>query len=623
MATRDLSYLIDFNVEGAEDLKTAATDMENLATATNGVDETAKVDVELPDTAEIEDASTAIGDLGTDVETTATKAGGLSGAFGDMVGAIGLVTIASAGAELVMGKFQERQEKIATIEAFDDAQVKAFAEAIRQAGDDVTALVDALESTQRITGIDQLSGEVIDITNDLAAAGVTADEYFAAIENGQIRSGSFIQTLEDQGVAEDSLNRIRLASVDNQRNYDQANRDSAASLAVWSESQESANQALQNLLNQQDPMRGFTDEWDLLKESMADGSIDTTAAANALNTLSDELGLTTDQVLELAQADLNEAAEGALAFADALDSIDFQTTDIEGATTAFSAYTDGLFAAANEAERREAAFDALSASAENQSLTFSAATEAGRAQSDALEGVARVIDEDLAQAYDNANGSQADFIAAATQIGEDTLARLQTELGLTDGEVNTLRNTLGLTATDYEARFNLAGAEEARLQLDLLSGAIEGLPANIEQTVTQQILAGDFVEARDTVAQFYADNPVTLETEADTSGATDDLDSVVADPPTATIDTEADTIQAAADLLEAASEPRTALIVAVANNQAANAALESLTNAQRTATIDAKVGSVPTASDFLNRIPPIRVPIRLYWSTRIEGSRPR
>lgn len=623
MSTRDLTYLIDFNVEGAADLATASQNMEDLAEATNGVDETATVNVELPPAEDIE----AIGELGADggpIDRANDKAGGLTAKFGDMVGAIGLVNIATAGVDLVMGKFQERQEKLATIEAFDDAQVLAFAEAIRQAGDDVTNLVDALEGTQRITGIDMLSGEVVDITNDLANAGVTADEYYAVLAAGPEAIGPFIQGLEDAGVAESTRNNIQVVAIDNMKNLAAGTLDAAGSTAVFAESQQSANQALQDLLADRDQMGQFTDEWDLLKESMSDGSIDTTAAANALNTLKDELGLTTDQVLELAQADLDEAAAGALAFADALNSIDFQATAIEGATTAFSAYTDQLFAAANEAEAREAAFDALSAAAENQSLTFSAATEAGRAQSDALEAVARVIDEDLADAYANADGSQAAFVASATKLGDETLARLQTELGLTDAQVETLRNTLGLTAADYEARFNLAGAEEARLQLDLLGAAIAGLPANVEQTVTQQILAGDFVAARDTVAQYYADNPVPLSTETDTSEAEGAFRDFASEDRRAPIVADAETFQAASDLLDTADEPRSALIVAHARTAGAEIDLAAVANAPRTAYVDVATGSIdmPSNTQLRNQIGTIRVPVQLYYNSRIEGSRP-
>lgn len=630
MATRDLTLGVIFDVENSDDLATAAENMEKLADATSTVDETSSVELILPQAAEIDAVGTSLSELGVPggpVDTAKDKVGGLQSSFGQLVGAIGLVNIATAGADFIMDKFADQQERIATVDAFDDAQVLAFADAIRQAGDDVTALVDALEGTQRITGIVEQTGDILDITNDLANAGVTADEYFRVLDGGQESFDAFLSNLQEQGVGEEARNRIQLVGIDNLRNLEEGNLNAAASNEVFAESQQSANDALQALLTQQDPMSQFTEEWDTLRRGMRDGSIDTQTGADALNTLADGLNLTTEEVLKLAQADLDEAAAGALAFADALNSIEFDNTDIEGATSAFSAYTDQLFSAANEAERREAAFDALSASAEDQALTFNIASEAGRAQSDALEAVARVIDEDLAKAYDNANGSQAEFIAAATQIGDETLARLQTELGLTDAELDTLRNTLGLTATDYEARFNLAGAEEARLQLDLLSGAIEGLPTDIEQTVTQQILAGDFVAARDTVANFYAENPVSLPTEVDESGAESDIQSKVIDTAArkvAIIDTSADTAGADSELDLVSLEVRTATIGAEADTAAADSALDAVANADRTARIDVVTGSIdlPTDAQLRNMIGTVRVPVQAFWNTRIEGNRP-
>lgn len=257
-------------------------------------------------------------------------------------------------------------------------------------------------------------------------------------------------------------------------------------------------------------------------------------------------------------------------------------------------------------------------------MTFNVASEAGRAQQDALEGVARVIDEDLTAAYDNANGSQDAFIASATQIGTETLARLQTELGLTDAQVETLGTTLGLTAADYEARFELAGAAEAQLQLSLLQGAIEGLPPEVETRVNTLITQGDYVAARDEIAAFYAANPATVTTEVDPEGAQTGIAEITdADHPT-TITADADTITAAADLLDTASETRTAVIAASALTTAARLDLNAVANEERTAEIDIITGSInlPSAFELSNRIGTIRVPIQAFWNTRIEGNRP-
>lgn len=635
MATRDLSYLIDFNVEGSGELATAAEDMEKLADATTGIGEQDSLDFALPQAEEIDAVGTSLGELGVDggpMDKATEKAGGVSGAFQTMVGAIGLVQVGAEAADFVMGRITERLDFIAETEAWDAGRVQTYADALGEVTSDVEAIADVIrqladEPIQDTTGLFGLGGgvEIPNIAAALGAFGITAEEVLAVISGGAPELEAFEQRLDEVGASGSFGSQVMGVLAGEQQAAAEATATHTAENLFFAESQESANRALQELLTQRDPMSQFTDEWDLLKESMADGSIDTGAAAVALNTLSTGLGLTTEEVLKLAQADLDEAAVGALAFADALNSIDFEAAELEGATTAFAAYTDQLFAAGNEAERRESAFDALSAAAENQSLTFSAATEAGRAQSDALEGVARVLDEDLAEAYDNANGSQADFVAAATQIADQTLGRLQDELGLTDAQLQTVATALGLTEGDFIARYQLAGAEEARIQLGLLSGAIEGLPTDIEQTVTQQILAGDFVGARDTVANFYAENPVPLPTEADITGAEGDLADAVADPPTATIPTAADTAIASDDLLELVTAPRTATINVEAPAASAVDATLNAVAADRTATVDVRTGTVdvPTAGQIASRIGPVPVTLYGVWSTRIEGSRPR
>lgn len=636
MATRDLTYLINFDVEGAGELGTAASNMEDLAEATNGVSEDApSLALDLPDPADIDAVGTSLGDLGANdgpLVTAGDNASKLSGAFQSMIGAIGVVELASRGADIAIGAVKDQLDFIAATDAWSEEQVEGYRASVLELGVGLGAIEDHLTNiaSQEFNQAGGLFGLGSQETLENPAAsfgalGITISEVMAVIEGGEPELEAFRARLDEIGFG-GQVTGQQMAFLEQQQSaYHLGVTTGANELTFYTETQDSANRALQEMLSNRDPMSQFTSEWDLLKESMSDGSIDTTAAANALNTLSDELGLTTDQVLELAQADLDEVAAGTQAFADALNSIDFEAAELQGATTAFTEYTDQLFAAGNEAERREAAFDALAASAEEQALTFNIATEAGRAQQDALEGVARVIDEDLAQAYDEANGSQAAFVASATRLGDETLARLQTELNLTDEQVETLRNTLGLTEGDYEARFALAGAEEARIQLGLLGGAIEGLPDDVEVVVNQQILAGDFVGARDTVANYYADNPVPLSTEVDPAGAEEGLATVAEEAPTATITAEADTAAAATALLDEADRPRTAYIIADALVGIAQGELDDLTNADRTAFIDVATGSVslPSNSELASQIGTIRIPIQAYWTTRIEGNRPR
>ena len=78
---------------------------------------------------------------------------------------------------------------------------------------------------------------------------------------------------------------------------------------------------------------------------------------------------------------------------------------------------------------------------------------------------------------------------------------------------------LGLVPENMETIYNLAGTEEAKIKLDLLQTYIAGLPEDVQTTVTQQILLGDYVGAVATVQQHAANNPATMHIYADVSNA--------------------------------------------------------------------------------------------------------
>lgn len=651
----DLNYNINANVTGGEEVDALAEDMATIEAANDttvnvdatGISEAAEGLESISGT----DAPTRLGEVGSAASTAAVPVGGLGASFKELVAAIGVAQIAGAGVEFVIGKVRDRLDFIAQTKAWDAAQVEAYEQAVQDVGAGLDAVVEKLRESGEFTeifttGLASLGGGgELDVAGTLGHFGVTIDEVARAIEGGEGALGPFRDRLEEAGLRGALLDQVMGAVADETESYGQVAAAAADHATFFSESQRSANEALQGLLDERDPMRSFQSEWALLMESMSDGSIDTTAAANALNTLSDGLGLTTDQVLELAQAGLDEIAAGAREFANAVNSIDFQNADLEGATTAFAEFTTGLFAAQNQVQTQEEAFARLRAAADGVALTFDVTTEAGRAQQDALEGVAAVLDQQLAQAYDAAGGSQEAFVSSAITLGNETLARLQEELNLTDEQVGALAETLGLTATDYRARFELAGTAEAQLQLSLLQGAIEGLPAETEAQVNLQILEGDFVGARDTIVQFYKDNPVTteveptfntqkilatppepfpVEAELDTADADADMDAFTGEERTADVTAEAHVAQADLDLNAVADAERTAIITANAHVAQADLDIDAVANAERTAIIDVATGSVdvPTASQIARRIGTVRVPIQAYWVHRIEGSRP-
>lgn len=192
---------------------------------------------------------------------------------------------------------------------------------------------------------------------------------------------------------------------------------------------------------------------------------------------------------------------------------DWGKAALEGGLSGMQKYSTQMGALKDITAGYEAAMDNLVAAVGEGAVTFDVATEAGRRNRDALKEVAGALNVELAAAYDGANGNMDVFKDRATELGERTLRRLRDELGLDTDQVNALRVELGLTEGDYEARFKLAGAEEARMKIGLLQSSIDDLPTDVETRVNQRIINGDYVGALAEIEWYYAQNPANLPTD--------------------------------------------------------------------------------------------------------------
>jgi hypothetical protein len=324
---------------------------------------------------------------------------------------------------------------------------------------------------------------------------------------------------------------------------------------------------------------------------------------------------------------LEEAAAGADEYARAMNSVDWQAAELEGAATAMTTYSEALFASGNHAQDSADAYTKLADSLADSELQFDQATEAGFAQQDALEQLAGVVDQDLAKAFDTANGSFDAFASGAKSVASDIRGTLMNDLGLTVDQADEVLDALGLLDDkDIEARFELAGAEEARLKLGLLSSAIAGLPADIEREVTLAVAAGDYQTALKIVEDYYADNHpeviadvtadasqygdvvgaavrdaegniTVIPVDADPAEAEEEMEETADNPPEATIPADADTTEAARQLLDETTRQRQATIYAIAAITSAKIALDSL-KARRTAIIEAEAHTLAAETEL-------------------------
>ncbi len=104
--------------------------------------------------------------------------------------------------------------------------------------------------------------------------------------------------------------------------------------------------------------------------------------------------------------------------------------------------------------------------------------------------------------------------------------------------------------------------------------------------------------------------------------AFDEIDDLVDEERTAIIDTEAD-LSGITDIDNAVAESRTAVVDVDADISDYEREMLFVVR-RRTTTVDVETGSIdmPSNSELRNRIGTVRVPIQLYYNSRIEGSRP-
>lgn len=201
-----------------------------------------------------------------------------------------------------------------------------------------------------------------------------------------------------------------------------------------------------------------------------------------------------------------------------MSSSDWGRAELEGALTANQNYTTQLFALRDIASQTEAAVDTFGESIKDSdgkvdasTLTMDAHTDAGRRQIEAVKGIADSLNVQFAAAYEDADGNMQTFMTRADQISNDTLSRLQTEFGLSDEQVDGLRTTLGLTAKDWQARFEMSGTEDAQIKVGLLQGSIQSVTdKNWQAKIATLIAQGDYVGVVNEVQSYFNQHPATV-----------------------------------------------------------------------------------------------------------------
>jgi hypothetical protein len=436
--------------------------------------------------------------------------------FSSVLKSFGTVAVPLAGVSFAMKGISDHFADIAATKAFNTDQIDAFADSLKDGADGADAIAKSLEKVGKVEI--SLDGHTHDITARLGELGLTVDQFAFLVAGGKERINAWGEAMRDAGRGGDALTEVLGTAVQQSENYGRAIEQNALFTKVFGDSQKEAAEATEQAAaasKVQSEHMQFQAQ--MASERSAQVQSETRQYLAASQARREAEVENAEATLEWATA-VATALKGALAYNDALASMEFKTADINGAVTAMAKFNKQSFDLANIAQDVHESFAALGETLKKDTedgqkriaLTGDVATEAGRKQQDAIEGVARALELEFAAAYDKAGGSLHKFRDSAAEIGDATLGQLRDELGLTDDEVALLRDQLNLTEGDYTARFELSGTEEAITKIGLLQTSIDDLPDEKQVKVEQEIIAGDYVGALKIIQDYYDQNPATL-----------------------------------------------------------------------------------------------------------------
>lgn len=306
-------------------------------------------------------------------------------------------------------------------------------------------------------------------------------------------------------------------------------------------------------------------------------------AANAV-----QLAVNTEKVDQLVQRVRDTA--GLAQLGEAMSSTDWGRAALDGATQGMAAFTEQHNQLANRAQAvADAERNVVSVLGEvgKGAINFDVLSEKGAANQDAIEGLATALDTQLAQAFADAGGSFQSFNQSAQQIGDATLNRLASQMGLSASQVGQLKEQLGLLPSDIRTRYELSGDAEAAMRLQLLQGAMQNLPEEVQVRVQAAIARGDFSAALQAVQGQFESNPLKVNTALDTSEAVATVQAFTGQQRQVIAKVLADPAQAEQALGALTAKQRQILAKVIADPAQAEATLHSLSAQDRRAVVTA------------------------------------
>ena len=348
----------------------------------------------------------------------------------------------------------------------------------------------------------------------MEAAGLSIYDVGKAIEEGGSVTGEWQRKLSDAlktgKITEDQYNALSEAIF----TYGKDVRTARDNQEIFNVSAAEANEILGEIGTKREPLKSYTDQWKTLMDDMRDGTIDTEAAADAVNFLAEKLGLTRSEIIALG---LDEIDSTAIELAASRSKVlaDQQDQAAEAADRVAQAMRDEIDALHESIDEIRGAADASIALEEAQE-DVAAATANTIAVSQDAEATA----EDLAEAIDAERDAMIDAANASVEQ-KDAFWRAQ---GVT------------MSATDKVDAFNDSLLDNARNATPAARDAIanyiieaNNVPAEKATDIRATIARGDFDEANRLLDEASEAREAAIIADAKTTQAETDLNNVARD----------------------------------------------------------------------------------------------
>lgn len=339
--------------------------------------------------------------------------------------------------------------------------------------------------------------------------------------------------------------------------YGKETRTAVQNQEVFNVAVDEAQAILDELTTQTEPLSKMGNEWATLMADMSNGNIATQGAADAINALANGLGLTQEEVIKLAQQQLDEnmkaaaeateqAAAAASEYARVLASTDYRESQVTAVADAYTQLGEAQFGLLNIAAGTQAAYDELNQSVKDNGFTFDVATEKGRANAEQIQNLYSSLIPQLTAAYSDAGGSIDTFGQNMDALRTGVFQQLDEQTSLSADQINAVIDQLGVfDGSTYTSQFELLGTADANAKLALLQGVLGSLPPLVQQQVALDVIAGDPYAALAHIEEALAGHPAVVPTAADPSGAESDVHGFATGPqPTATVPVDSNTKKA-------------------------------------------------------------------------------